>query len=165
MPREQRKLILTRFNLQKVLFSLAWETGTISNNLIIILGAAKLYAMWLGTKLRREKAFCAYSTNLYQYYKGSGIYTFIPAFFNGNRNCSHMEKVNYFTSSVFFLFVCRSWRKNERLRVIFQYKSSSISVYVKTSALDTVIYLLENLLELELQFHFINTYLLIPGKF
>ena len=35
LDKEQRKLILTRFNLENILSSLALETGTMNNNVII----------------------------------------------------------------------------------------------------------------------------------
>ena len=50
LDREQRKLLFTRFNSENILSSLALETGTMNNNLVInstsiqllLLGAAKI---------------------------------------------------------------------------------------------------------------------------
>ena len=107
LDREQRKLILTRFNLESILSSLALETGTMNDNLIInstslqplVLNAARILHHWLDTKLWRE---IACSTNPYQCFKRLDIDNFIPASFNRVRNCSHMEKLNYFGFIVFF---------------------------------------------------------------
>ena len=60
---EHRKLLFSSFNLENILSSLALETGTMNNNLIInskslqllVLGAAKVLRHWLDTKLWREK--------------------------------------------------------------------------------------------------------------
>ena len=60
--------------------------------------------MWLDAKLRREKAFfTSYSTSLFNCSNRLDIDTFIPASFNGIRNCSHMQK-SYFTFNIFCLF-------------------------------------------------------------
>ena len=56
-------MILTRFNLENIISSLALETGTINDNLIInntslqplVLSAANILRHWLDTKLWREK--------------------------------------------------------------------------------------------------------------
>ena len=50
----------------------------------------------------RERVFFAYSTNSYYCSKRSGIDTFIPASFNGIRNCSHMEKIILSANSLLF---------------------------------------------------------------
>ena len=57
------EMILTCFNLEKIHSSLALETGTVSNNLIInstllqhlLLVLQRFYTMWLDMKLRQEK--------------------------------------------------------------------------------------------------------------
>ena len=63
LDKEQWKSILTHFNLENILSSLALETGTMNNNLIInctslqplVLSAAKILCHWLDTKLWQEK--------------------------------------------------------------------------------------------------------------
>ena len=111
-PREQQKLILTRFNLENILSSLALETGTVNNNLII--NSTTLQSLLLGAVniLRhvtryeapaRERVLFEYSTNSYHYFKRSGIDTFIPFSFNGIRNFSHKEKIKLFYIQCFFL--------------------------------------------------------------
>ena len=45
-PREQRKLVLTRFNLENILSSLALETGTVNN--ILIMNSMLLEPLLLG---------------------------------------------------------------------------------------------------------------------
>ena len=63
LDRDQRKLVLIRFNLENILSNLALETRTDNNNLIInstslqplLLGAPKILRHWLDTKLWRGK--------------------------------------------------------------------------------------------------------------
>ena len=117
-------MILTRFNLENILSSLALETGTINNNLIIT--SASLQSLLLGVVkiLRhvtrhetpaRKRVFFAYSTNSYHCSKRSGIdtYTFIPVSFNGIRNCTQWKKTNYFTFNVFSLFADHDAKTND----------------------------------------------------
>ena len=106
ITREQRKLILTRFNLENILSNLALETGTVNNNLIttgrsllphLLLGAVKILRHVTRYETpARKRVFIACSTNLYYCSKRSGIDTFIPASFNGIRNCTQMEKIKLF---------------------------------------------------------------------
>ena len=71
-PREQRKLVLTRFNLENILSSLVLETGTVNNILVInstsleplLLGAVKIFRhVPRCENPARERVFFAYSTN------------------------------------------------------------------------------------------------------
>ena len=70
--REQRKLVLARFNLENILSSLALETGTVNKILIIngmsleplLLGAVKIFCHVTRYETpARERVFFAYSTN------------------------------------------------------------------------------------------------------
>ena len=70
--REQRRLVLTRFNLENILSSLALETGTVNNILVInstsleplLLGTVKIFRHVTGYESpARERVFFAYSTN------------------------------------------------------------------------------------------------------
>ena len=108
--------------------SLALETETVNNNLIM--NSTSLHPLLLDVlkilrhvtryeTLARERILFAYFTNPYQCSKRLEIDNFIPAFFNGIKNCSHVAKIKLFCIQCFFLFVCKWWRKNERLRVIF----------------------------------------------
>ena len=72
-PREQRKLVLVFFNLENILSSLALQTGTVKNILIInitslehlLLGAVKIsHHVTRYETPTRERVFFAYSTNL-----------------------------------------------------------------------------------------------------
>ena len=54
--------------------------------------------------LARERIFFSYSTNLRQCFKRPEIDSFIPASFNGIRNCSRMEKIKLFCIQCFFFF-------------------------------------------------------------
>ena len=80
-PREQRKLILTRFNCENIPSSLASETRAVNNNLII--SSTSLHPLLLGAveNLRhvaryktpaRKRVFFVYSTNSYHCYKKIG---------------------------------------------------------------------------------------------
>ena len=83
--REQWELVSTSFNLVNILSSLALETGTVNNNLIINstslqplpLGAVKvlhyvtMYAMY--ETPARERVFFAYTTNSYHCSKRPGV--------------------------------------------------------------------------------------------
>ena len=71
-PRDQRKLVLTRFNLENILSSLALETGIVNDILIInstlleplLLGAVKNFChVTIYETLARERVFFAYFTN------------------------------------------------------------------------------------------------------
>ena len=71
-PRKQRKLVLTRFNFENILSSLALETGTVNNILIInstsleslLLGDAKIFHHVSRYETPAgERVFFAYSTN------------------------------------------------------------------------------------------------------
>ena len=70
-PREQRKLVLVRFNLENILSSLALETGIVYNILIInstsleplLLGAVKIsHHVTRYETPARERVFFAHST-------------------------------------------------------------------------------------------------------
>ena len=121
-PREQQKLILTPFKLENILSSLALESGTVNNNLIInstslqhsLLGAVKIlhHVTKYGTP-EIERVFFAYSTNSYHYSKSLGIDAFIPASFNVTRNCSHMEKIKLFYFQCFFLLAGDDVKTND----------------------------------------------------
>ena len=101
IPKGQRKLLLTHFNLGNILSSLGLETATVSNNLIINstsfqpLLAGALRHMTRYETPARERIFSAFSTNSDHFCKRLGIDTFIPASFNGIRNSSRsrMEKI------------------------------------------------------------------------
>ena len=81
LDREQRKLLFTRFNSENILSSLALETGTMNNNLVInktsiqllLLGAEDFTSLTRYETLVRERIFFAYSTNPYQCFKRSEI--------------------------------------------------------------------------------------------
>ena len=49
LDREQRKLLFTRFNFENILSSLALETGTMNNNLII--NSTSLQPLLLGAAM------------------------------------------------------------------------------------------------------------------
>ena len=111
LDKEQQKLILTRLNLKNINSSLALETGTMNDNLIINstslqpldLSAAKiLRPVTRYETLARERIFFAYSTNPHQCSERSEIDNFIPASFNEIRNCSNMEKIKSFCIQYFF---------------------------------------------------------------
>ena len=104
-------MILTRLNLKNINSSLALETGTMNDNLIINstslqpldLSAAKiLRPVTRYETLARERTFFAYSTNPHQCSERSEIDNFIPASFNEIRNCSNMEKIKSFCIQYFF---------------------------------------------------------------
>ena len=136
-PREQRKLVLTYFNLGNIFPSLALETGSANNNLIIQstsfepLPLTTVNILPHVTKYEtpaRKRAFFAYSPDSYYCLKRSGIDTFTPASFNGITNCWHMEgNISSSNSSSFyklfyikcFFFVCVWWCKNEWFSIIF----------------------------------------------
>ena len=87
------------FQFRKHFSSLALETGTVNNNLIstllqsLILGDIKIIRhVTRYETLTRERVLFAYSTTSCYCSKRLGIDTFIPASFNGIRNCYHMEK-------------------------------------------------------------------------
>ena len=71
-PREQRKLVLTRFNLENTLSSLVLETQTVNNILVInstslkplLLGAVNIFChVTRCENPATERVFFAYSTN------------------------------------------------------------------------------------------------------
>ena len=112
---EQRKLVFTRFNLENILSSLALENGTVNNNLInnstslkpLLLDVLKvLRQVTIYETLARERIFFSFSSNPYQCSKRSEIDTFIPASFNGIRNCAHVEKIKLFCIQCFFFCCC-----------------------------------------------------------
>ena len=89
-PREQRKLILTRFNWENIPSSLASETRAVNNNLIIsstslhplLLGAVEILCHVARYKTpARKRVFFVYSTNSYHCYKKIGNWYFHPNFF------------------------------------------------------------------------------------
>ena len=111
LARQQRKLILTRLNLENILSSLALETGTVDYNLIInstslqplLLGAVKILRQVIRYKtLARERVFFAYITNPYHYPKRSRIDTFIPTSFNGIINSFFTAQKIILKFNVFF---------------------------------------------------------------
>ena len=88
--REWQKLTLAWFNLKNILPSLALETGTVNNNLII------------------------YSTSLQTLLLGTIKILLHVTKYKNQKLPTYGKKLNYFTFSVFFLFVCRWWQcKNE----------------------------------------------------
>ena len=95
-PWEQQKLVLTCFNLENITSSLALETETVNNNLIInstliqplLLSVVKILRHVTRYKTpAREKVVFEYYINSYHCSKRSGIDAFIQASFNGIRNC------------------------------------------------------------------------------
>ena len=109
-PRQQRELILKRFNLGRFLSSLPVKTGTVNETLIInstffqllLLGAVKILRHVTRYKtLARERVFFTY---YYHCSKISGLDTFISALFDGIRNCTHMEKLDILYSMFFSSF-------------------------------------------------------------
>ena len=88
LDREQRKLLFTRFKSESIVPSLALETGTMNNNLIInrtsfqllLLVVAKILRRWLDTKLWWERIFFPYSINPYQCPKRPETDWFHPSF-------------------------------------------------------------------------------------
>ena len=98
----------------------------------------------------------------------SGIDTFIPASFNGIRNCSHMEKIKWFYIQC-FLFVCSDDVKMNDLELNF-YKVFRYKCFCKKNLLE--IYLLERIksLVIHLQFmvgqkHNLLEHLILPRIF
>ena len=98
-------MILTHFNLENVLSSLALETRTVNNNLIItstslkpfLLGAVKILRHETRYEtLARKRVFFAYSTNSWHCSKTTGIDTFIRASFHKIQNSTHIEKIKLF---------------------------------------------------------------------
>ena len=92
LDRDQRKLLFTRFNLENILPSLALETGTMNNNLVInstslqrlLLGAVNILCHWLNTKLWWEKESSLHILQTRTSFpKDWKWVNFIPASFNG----------------------------------------------------------------------------------
>ena len=149
--REQWKWTLAWFNLKNIISTLALETGTVNNNLIIysmllqtlLLVAVKIYCHMTRYKtLAKERVYFAYSTNSYHGSKRSGVDTFIPVPFNGIRNCSHMEKVKlFYIQCFFFCLVTDDDVKMNDLELHFCKNFwYNISVYVKNCTSSSAIY-------------------------
>ena len=142
---------MTRFNSENILSSLALETGTVNYNLIInstslqslLLGAVKILRRMTRYKTpARESVFFAYSNNPYHFPKKSRIDTFIPASFNGIVNWSFLTAQKIILKfSVFCLF---DDVKTNELELYFC-KVFDKNVFVKSSTLGTVIYLVEKI--------------------
>ena len=99
LDRDQRKLVLIRFNLENILSNLALETRTVNNNLII--NSTSLQPLLLGaldTKLWRGKESSLHILL---------IRASVPkASFNGIITAHIWKNLNYFVFSVFVVVVC-----------------------------------------------------------
>ena len=102
---------LTPFNLENILSSLALETGTVNNNLMINstslqplgLAAAKILChVTRYETLAKGRIFFSYSTNPYQCSKRSEIDNSSQLPLTGLETAHMWERINYFALNVFF---------------------------------------------------------------
>ena len=110
---------------------------------------------------------------LFQKIGNSGIDTFITASFNGIRNCSHMEKLNYFTSTLlhsmfFFLFASDDGKTNDlepHFYKVFRYKCFCKNTLLQRYLLERIKNLVRHLQFMIRQKHNLLGHLILPRIF
>ena len=135
-PREQRKLILTRFNLENILSSLALETGTVNNNLIITSASLQPFLLCVVKILRHvtryKKESCLHILLIRIISPKSREQILYQLLLRKSEAAHIWKKLDYFTFNVFSLFAGDDLKMSDLelyFRTVVRYKCFCKNLY------------------------------------